>query len=98
GNMVERENLMRGLGHGGAAPAPPGGMPEAKALKPQQVDRFFMVPEQNAQFGMKKLQPLELNRAIQLQKEQVQLNFDKAKEAKEVLRDGVLRLQEQDKF
>ena len=95
GKMVERENLMRGLGHGGAAPAPPAGLPQAPAVKPQQADRFFMAPgQQNLQFGMQKPEPLELNAAFQLKREKAQLGFDKGKEAKEVLRDGVIRLEE----
>jgi len=73
GKMQERENMMRGMmggmGHGGARPAPPRGLPQAPALKPQQADRFFMAPgQQNLQFGMQKPEPLELNAAFQLKR------------------------------
>src|SRR5262249_9671602 len=57
-------------------------------------DHLYMhVPnDQNAKFGIQ-----NADRAFQLKKEPAQLGFDKAKEAKDVLRDGALRLEEQAK-
>jgi hypothetical protein len=80
---------------------------EAEGLnadKPGQVDHLYMhVPEdQNAQLGKKNLLQLQLNRAFQ-NKAQAPPGFatppglDKGKEAKEALRDGVFRLEEQAK-
>lgn len=109
GDMLERENLNLGRFKGGlgaiggmpqGVPAPPAAplAPEEKAAKPGQVDHLYMFApnDQNAPLAKRNLQKLQLNRAFQ-NKDQAELGFDKAKEAKEVLRDGVLRLEERAK-
>src|SRR5437764_10728975 len=58
---------------------------------------MFAPNNENAPHGKKNVQELQLNRAFQ-NKGQVELGFDKAKEAKEALRDGAFRLEEQAKF
>jgi uncharacterized protein YfaS (alpha-2-macroglobulin family) len=96
-----RAGAARGLG--AAKPAAPGGIPAQDHFRfapaPADPQKLNEMQEENLHFGMKNAQPLDLNRAFQLKKNQAQLGFDKGKPgqdaAKAMLRDGVLKLEQQ---